>query len=444
MFSISVQVPQNSVITIRDPLYEQADDIEYVAAQLTDRVEVYETLGKIMLFKESGELKEEIHQSHIDFLPLQRSHMVYILAVPIRIENIQIFLGSFVDDLSYLRILRTSTYYYSVVLVFQNQSSADKFYFQYNGKEFDECSYEYCYIVYLSGVNFCSLPMIFDDWKELPTCPVCIERLDVNISGITGVLRTEVAESMGSRWNGVLNECKVCRSVGNAGDLVLRLAKSASHEERCEDCEERTELWICLICGHLGCGRYKEAHGKVHFQITKHSFTLELATQRIWDYAGDNYVHRLVHSGPSLVIFDEELSDEPKEDLDRMIWEYNYLINSQLEQQRLLYESKIESKLEEKHSEISEQIKLAKAENERLKRLSSKIKGMEKKKQALIEKLKKITEENELQEEINRTLKISLKEESDEPVFLDKKSKATYLKLQRLRKEVEDIMQKLG
>lgn len=162
MFSISVQVPSTAIINIRDPLYEQTENVEHFVSQSSQR-EIDETLGKVMLFKECGELKEEIHRSHIDFLPLQRSHMVYILAVPVRLEDIQDYIAGFKEDLKYMRIIRATAYFYSVVLVFNSQSSADKFYFQYNGKEYDECSYEYCYIVYLSGVTFCTLPMIFED-----------------------------------------------------------------------------------------------------------------------------------------------------------------------------------------------------------------------------------------------------------------------------------------
>lgn len=31
-----------------------------------------------------------------------------------------------------------------------------------------------------------------------------------------------------------------------------------------------------------------------HFVSTSHTFSLQVGTQRVWDYAGDNYVHRLV------------------------------------------------------------------------------------------------------------------------------------------------------
>ncbi|KAF8497867.1 hypothetical protein F5888DRAFT_1696132, partial [Russula emetica] len=32
----------------------------------------------------------------------------------------------------------------------------------------------------------------------------------------------------------------------------------------CADCNSTTSLWICLICGNIGCGRYGRAHTHAH------------------------------------------------------------------------------------------------------------------------------------------------------------------------------------
>ena len=44
------------------------------------------------------------------------------------------------------------------------------------------------------------------------------------------------------------------------------------------------------------CFRYREGHAIGHWKETEHCYSLELETQRVWDYAGDNYVHRLIQS----------------------------------------------------------------------------------------------------------------------------------------------------
>jgi hypothetical protein len=64
----------------------------------------------------------------------------------------------------------------------------------------------------------------------------------------------------------------------------------------CADCNSTTSLWICLICGNIGCGRYGRAHAHAHYERTTHLYALELETQRVWDYAGDGYVHRLIQN----------------------------------------------------------------------------------------------------------------------------------------------------
>lgn len=50
----------------------------------------------------------------------------------------------------------------------------------------------------------------------------------------------------------------------------------------------------CSTCWF--CYRYKEAHAIRHWKETQHCYALELETRRVWDYSGDNYVHRLIQS----------------------------------------------------------------------------------------------------------------------------------------------------
>lgn len=64
----------------------------------------------------------------------------------------------------------------------------------------------------------------------------------------------------------------------------------------CAVCETQQDLWVCLVCASVGCGRYKQGHAQRHFSETGHLYSLELETQRVWDYAGDGYVHRLIQN----------------------------------------------------------------------------------------------------------------------------------------------------
>ena len=62
-----------------------------------------------------------------------------------------------------------------------------------------------------------------------------------------------------------------------------------------------------MICANIGCGRYAQGHAYNHFQKTQHTLSMQLGNDRVWDYATDNYVHRLTQNkadGKS-VIYDE-------------------------------------------------------------------------------------------------------------------------------------------
>ena len=45
-------------------------------------------------------------------------------------------------------------------------------------------------------------------------------------------------------------------------------------EQRCSECSSSEDLWICLICGYVGCGRYVGGHSHAHFLTTAHSYTM--------------------------------------------------------------------------------------------------------------------------------------------------------------------------
>lgn len=54
-------------------------------------------------------------------------------------------------------------------------------------------------------------------------------------------------------------------------------------------------LWICLICGHIGCGRYVSRHAYKHFEETQHTYAMQLTNHRVWDYAGgEHHSHSLI------------------------------------------------------------------------------------------------------------------------------------------------------
>ncbi|KAK8853474.1 hypothetical protein IAR55_004181 [Kwoniella newhampshirensis] len=140
---------------------------------------------------------------------------------------------------------------------------------------------------------------------ELPSCPVCLERLD---STVTGLVTLPCAHTFDCdclrKWGD--SRCPVCR-------LSHLLLSSSSHHPpghssaerdeitrltKCSMCDSTENNWICVVCGVVGCGRYEpgKGHARRHWEESGHVLAMELETQRVWDYKGDNYVHRLIQT----------------------------------------------------------------------------------------------------------------------------------------------------
>lgn len=130
--------------------------------------------------------------------------------------------------------------------------------------------------------------------------------------------------------------CPVCRCV-----QTPELTESSV----CMECEGTEALWICLICGHVGCGRYQGGHAASHFRTTNHTYALQLGTNRVWDYAGDNFVHRLLQSKTDGKLVDTKCPEgggaEDEEKMDSIQLDFMYTLTSQLEAQRKYYEDRL-------------------------------------------------------------------------------------------------------
>lgn len=110
--------------------------------------------------------------------------------------------------------------------------------------------------------------------------------------------------------------------------------------------ESNDALWICLICGHIGCSRYHQGHAFQHYRETQHCYAMQLGNNRVWDYVGDNFVHRLlqnkdgkmVEGGPTATKAEGAAMEEK---VDSVQLEFTYLLTSQLETQRQYFEERL-------------------------------------------------------------------------------------------------------
>jgi len=284
--------------------------------------------------------------------PPSRTEQLCVLSLPpdMGFPELCTFLGAYFDRVKEIRLVRRDSAAKSTCLVllrFDAQDAADGFYTDFNGKPFCILEPEFvCRLLYVKEVEvsesfnnnsngdgkrgetgertektvppatnrptatFASVaagksattppppsgtqqklqrsyspPRPPPGATELPSCPVCLERLDEHVSGIvTTVCNHKFHNQCLRQWGDT--SCPVCR-------YCQHPTENTSH---CASCGSSSDLWICLICGHVGCGRYRGSHAATHWQESGHGYALELESQRVWDYASDAYVHRLIRS----------------------------------------------------------------------------------------------------------------------------------------------------
>lgn len=344
----------------------------------------------------------------------ERSEMVCILSVPaaMTIHDVLQFTAPVNQDIKHIRIIRDNKpNQYMVLIKFCNQRSADEFYVTYNGIRFNSIEPEVCHLVFVAQVETVKesddscLPIC--GFTELPTCPVCLERMDESVEGILTILCNHSfhGECL-DKWGDT--SCPVCR-YSQTPELIP--------DNRCFECgsqaSQQDSLWICLICGHIGCGRYVEGHAYKHYRETQHTYAMQLGlNNRVWDYAGDNYVHRLLQNKdgkPVEVECNQPMNDEK---IDSVQLEYTYLLTNQLEAQRHYFEetlSRVEKDAHKQIEEILDQNKILAKERDSFKSSLMSItkdkNSLDKKLNHLMAKLNKTQAELQEEVELNKCLR---------------------------------------
>ena len=47
-------------------------------------------------------------------------------------------------------------------------------------------------------------------------------------------------------------------------------------------CGAKSDLYVCVICGYVGCGRHSTSnHARAHYEETLHAYALEIDTQQV-------------------------------------------------------------------------------------------------------------------------------------------------------------------
>ena len=225
-------------------------------------------------------------------------------------------------------------------------------------------------------------------------CAVCLEHMELsttvqknddddddNIPILTTVCNHSFHIDCLIKWQD--SPCPVCRYDHSGLNEAL---------SQCHQCGTTENNCVCLICGVVACGgerripvipaaasascthdqesenllrsqqRMLTSHARKHYDETLHAYALDTVTQHVWDFAGHGYVHRLLQNkedGKLVEISDPnntssqersphpEMSDAQEGEivhrkLEGYASQYYTLLKSQLEQQRIFYEGRLE------------------------------------------------------------------------------------------------------
>ncbi|XP_005188963.2 BRCA1-associated protein [Musca domestica] len=330
------------------------------------------------------------------------SNQLCLLAVPASLSchDLLSFVSPCHTEIQHIRIVRDGCpNQFMVLLEFRSNSSALEFYQTYNGAAYNSLEPDsLCHAVWVSEVEKGEdgLPPL--GHTELPTCPVCLERMDESVDGVLTILCNHAFHANCLiKWGD--STCPVCRHV-QTPELM--------ENSVCMECEGTDSLWICLICGHVGCGRYQGGHAAAHYRATNHTFAMQLGTSSVWDYAGDNFVHRLFQNKTDgKLVATQAPNDEGEEKIDSIQLEFTYLLTSQLDTQRKYYEERMEhlekewrdfrSTLEGAHGKIADM-------DQRIQALTKEKQTLERKLQQNNTKLKEVQKQLVEEQEISRAL----------------------------------------
>lgn len=400
-----------AVYTPSDP---KSTDVGYGVVHLYRDLEEASHLGDEQLARRNLEIQRPKRD---DFDPEQCTTLC-ILAMPSWMTPAE-FLGFVGDqareDVSHFRMIRTSTANrYMVLLKFRSARKAKEWQKANNGRLFSPGLPENCHVVFIKSVEFLApdssdvassegdkfpnnthdpftsahkevsskrmtkslsgkpFPPPPPNLLELPTCPVCLERMD-ETTGLLTILCQHVFHcACLEKWRG--SGCPVCRYTHSPSYTFPYPRPNGSREAddappMCSVCARMDSLWICMICGTVGCGRYESAHAKAHYLETSHCYAMDIHSQHVWDYAGDGYVHRLLQSKPmdaqeggqGLIDmpngrerhenegFRAEPGDTvPREKMESMTNEFMCLLSDQLELQRRYFAEQLERAADER------------------------------------------------------------------------------------------------
>ncbi|CAJ0638478.1 14343_t:CDS:10 [Entrophospora sp. SA101] len=108
--------------------------------------------------------------------------------------------------------------------------------------------------------------------KTLDNLPFVIDSIMLSISANR---QSEI-----KAWEEEITACEHTQNLVQEPPKALE-SQNFAH---CKDCDLKENLWLCLVCGNIGCGRQQyggisgNGHGLAHFESTNHQISCKLGT----------------------------------------------------------------------------------------------------------------------------------------------------------------------
>uniref|UniRef100_A0A7S3E5P1 UBP-type domain-containing protein n=1 Tax=Rhodosorus marinus TaxID=101924 RepID=A0A7S3E5P1_9RHOD len=330
---------------------------------------------------------------------LRRALRLTILKVPTYMTAADLchFLALYESKIRCLWLLRDveERNSYDVLLSFNDETSLTEFAAEYEGKVFSTLGPDRCRLFAATSVTVegeHSEPKDSSP-QDSEKCPICLDVLETGgvSCNSTASLFDNSNTSTSSSGPGGLRNKDSDSAAGEMRSLIVTLCGHSMHihclaqwgdnscpvcrfglepspeSSTCQECEVSDSLWMCLICGHVGCGRRVQQHALLHFKKTSHTFSVEIESGKVWDYVGDNFVHRLIASSSEDKIVEVSRNDSTSSVSSQAVAEvhtahqslvesvvdsYNRQVTDELDRQRLHYEKQIKEMDRERERRI--------------------------------------------------------------------------------------------
>ncbi|KAG0242490.1 ubiquitin carboxyl-terminal hydrolase-like protein [Mortierella sp. GBAus27b] len=111
---------------------------------------------------------------------------------------------------------------------------------------------------------------------------VTIENPSGEIPKVVDAIMTSLSASRQSEIKAWEEEIISCDHIRNLEQAPKRIVSHVN--AHCGDCDLDENLWLCLVCGNLGCGRQQyggtggNGHGLAHYETTGHGIACKLGT----------------------------------------------------------------------------------------------------------------------------------------------------------------------